>query len=101
MIRNYTAGLLFSLVLSACALQPKNIASHRIVGADDADLDAVTDVRFGVLGNTRTAIPMLDSGKDATRQEKASGQIIGDLMWQSQQGALDFVVLFEIHLFFE
>jgi len=93
MLRIKLIALLFVFTAPACGLQPKNIPSHRIVGSDNSEIEAVNDVRFGVLGNTRTTIPILDSGKDATRQEKASGQIIGDLMWQSQQGALDFVVL--------
>jgi hypothetical protein len=88
-----SAFYLLPAVILGCGLHPKNLPTHRIVAKDGVQLDAVEDLRFGVLGNTRTSIPLLDSGKGNTTSDAANGQILGDLMWQNQQGALDFVVL--------
>jgi hypothetical protein len=88
-----TVQLLLPLLLLGCGLQPKNLPTHRIVAKDSAQLNPVEDLRFGVLGNTRQAIPFVDGGRGNSTSEASAGQIIGDLMWQNQQGALDFVVL--------
>ncbi|MEC7241211.1 MAG: hypothetical protein VXW32_08215 [Myxococcota bacterium] len=79
--------------LLACGLQPKNLQSHRVVAANATELPTVVDLRFGVLGNTRTAIPLVDKAGGAHVSLESSGQVIGDLLWQRQQEALDFVVL--------
>jgi hypothetical protein len=89
----FVSAFLSPALLSGCSLQPKNIASHHIVAKDGAELAAVEDLRFGVLGNTRNSIPLADSGKGNVTAEASAGQVFGDLMWQNQQGALDFVVL--------
>jgi hypothetical protein len=88
-----SAFYLLPAVILGCGLQPKNLPTHRIVAKNAAELAPVEDLRFGVLGNTRNAIPMLDGGKGNTTSDAAGGQVFGDLMWQNQQGALDFVVL--------
>ena len=82
-----------ALGMVACGLHPKTLPSHQVVSQNAKEAPAVEDLRFGVLGNTRTAIPMVDSLSSDHLSSESSGQVIGDLLWQRQQQALDFVVL--------
>jgi len=85
--------LMSAFLLLGCGLQPKNLPTHKILAQDATELSPTEDLRFGVVGNTRTSIPILDSRGGRGISDAAGGQILGDLMWQNQQGALDFVVL--------
>ena len=80
-------------LLLACGLQPKNLQTHQVVASNATELAAVEDLRFGVLGNTRAAIPVVDKAGGSVISPEAPGQVMGDLLWQRQQEALDFVVL--------
>ena len=85
------AILLFSLLTSACGLDPAKVANHRLFVADGTEIVAPTNIQFAIIGNTRGMHPAIDRGN--LGRPGVTHQLVGDVIASSMTGGPDFAVL--------